>query len=114
MARTMLDGWLSSGAMRSAARASRKAARRLASRDRWLAAVGLRARTPAGDLVTGLGLFAVGVLAGAALGLAFAPRRGTEIRALVGSRLRRRGDGLGDVPADLGAEAAVSPGLGAR
>ena len=59
--------------------------------------LGLERRTPAGDLFTGLGLFAVGVLVGAGLGLMFAPKRGDEMRQLVrggAGEPRPRGPGL--------------------
>ena len=57
-----------------------KAMRRTIDRDALLERLGLERRTPAGDFFTGLGLFSVGVLVGAGLGLMFAPKRGEEMR----------------------------------
>jgi hypothetical protein len=66
--------------------------------DAALAAVGLQPRRSAGDYILPvIGIFGVGVLVGAGLGLMFAPKRGAELRGdigrrvkSVGSRLRRR------------------------
>ncbi len=70
--------------------------------DSALSAIGLERRRTVTDLIMpALGLFGVGVMVGAGLGLMFAPKRGTELRGdvrrgitnvsgKVGSRLRRR------------------------
>ena len=58
-------------------------------RDSILEMLGLSARPSAASRVFGtLGLFGVGVLAGAAVGLLLAPRPGVELRAEVARRLR--------------------------
>jgi hypothetical protein len=70
--------------------------------EKALAALGLQPRRSAADyIVPALGLFGVGVLVGAGLGLLLAPKRGQELRGElrhgftnavrgVGSRIRRR------------------------
>jgi hypothetical protein len=72
--------------------------------DAALAAVGLQPRRTATDyLLPVVGIFGVGLLVGAGLGLMLAPKRGVELRGdigrgvrKVGERLRRRGaDELG-------------------
>lgn len=45
--------------------------------------MGLEARTPGRDFLTGVGLFSVGMLVGAGIGMLFAPRRGEEMRAMM-------------------------------
>ncbi len=85
-----------------------KAVRRaFPDRDELLERLGLERRTPAGDFFTGLGLFAVGVLVGAGLGLMFAPKRGEEMRATLNEAWRNRGRGEPDYRRDLGAESGV-------
>lgn len=64
--------------------------RSMMDREAMLRRLGLEERTPAGDFFTGLGLFSVGVLVGAGLGLLFAPRRGEDMRALVQDAWRNR------------------------
>ncbi len=59
-------------------------------RDAMLKRLGLEERTPTGDFFTGLGLFSVGVLVGAGLGLLFAPRRGEDLRSLMQDAWRNR------------------------
>lgn len=90
-----------------------KAMRRMVDRvdrDTILRQLGLEQRTPGSDFLTGLGLFSVGVLVGAGLGLLFAPRRGEDVRAMVTDRWRSRGAAkLGDVAHSMGAEAGVPP-----
>ncbi len=88
-----------------------KAMRKTLDRDALLRQVGLEERTPGSDFLTGLGLFSVGVLVGAGLGLLFAPGRGEEPRARVSDAWRGRNAGkLADVARDIGAEAgAPSP-----
>jgi hypothetical protein len=84
--------------------------------DKALAAIGLQPRRSAADyLLPALGLFSVGMLVGAGLGLLLAPKRGRELRGDlrhgfssavrgVGSRIRRRrseaGDGAGMIEQD--------------
>ena len=58
------------------------------SRDDLLCAIGLQTRRgPAGYIFTALGMFGVGMLAGAGLGMLFAPRSGREIRRELGTRV---------------------------
>ena len=42
---------------------------------------------PPGQLLVGVGIFAAGILAGAALAILFAPKPGTELRQEIGSRV---------------------------
>lgn len=53
--------------------------------------LGLEEHTPTSDFFSGLGLFAVGVLVGAGLGLLFAPKPGAEMRSQLTGSLRSRG-----------------------
>jgi hypothetical protein len=88
-----------------------KGMRSAIDRDDILERMGLERRTPTGDFFTGLGLFAVGVLVGAGLGLMFAPKRGEEIRSALNEAWRNRGRREQDFGHDLGVEGAVpSPG----
>lgn len=64
--------------------------RSLLDREAMLRRMGLEERSPTGDFFTGLGLFSVGVLVGAGLGLLFAPRRGEDLRALMQDAWRNR------------------------
>jgi hypothetical protein len=67
--------------------------------DAALSAIGLQPRRTATDyLLPVVGIFGVGLLVGAGLGLMLAPKRGSELRGdigrrvrSVGTRLRRRG-----------------------
>jgi hypothetical protein len=86
-----------------------KAMRDAIGRDELLERLGLERRTPAGDFFTGLGLFAVGVLVGAGLGLIFAPKRGEEMRSALNEAWRNRGRRAQDFQRDLGMESSVSP-----
>jgi hypothetical protein len=86
-----------------------KAMRGWMDRDAILDRLGLEERTPAGDFFTGLGLFSIGVLVGAGLGLMFAPKRGEEMRAALNEAWRNRGRTAQELR-DLGAEAGV-PGM---
>jgi gas vesicle protein len=88
------------------------AMRRAMDRDTLLRRVGLEERTPAGDFFTGLGLFSIGVLVGAGLGLMFAPKRGEEIRAALNERWKNRGKSGQDFERDLGNEAAIPTAQG--
>jgi hypothetical protein len=79
-------------------------------RDNLLRQLGLEQRSPGGDFLTGLGLFSVGVLVGAGLGLLFAPKRGEDVRAMVSDRWRNRNAAkLPDASHPMGAEAGVPP-----
>ncbi len=89
-----------------------KAMRKAMDRDALLRRMGLEQRTPAGDFFTGLGLFSIGVLVGAGLGLMFAPKRGEEIRAALNDRWKNRGRGAPDYERDLGGEAGVPSAQG--
>jgi hypothetical protein len=86
------------------------AMRKMWDRDVVLDRLGLERRTPAGDFFTGLGLFSIGVLVGAGLGLMFAPKRGEEMRSALNeawrNRSARRGPEYGH---ELGAEGGMPP-----
>ncbi len=86
-----------------------KAMREWFDRDAILDRLGLEERTPAGDFFTGLGLFSLGVLVGAGLGLMFAPKRGEEMRAALNEAWRNRAQGAQELAQELGAEAGISP-----
>lgn len=91
-----------------------KAMRRMMDRDLLLHRLGLETRTPRSDFFTGLGLFSVGVLVGAGLGLLFAPKRGDEVRSAMTeawrARQANRAAGTGqEVPSDMGVEGAPAP-----
>ncbi len=88
-----------------------KAMKKAIDRDSLLRQVGLEERTPGSDFLTGLGLFSVGVLVGAGLGLLFAPGRGDETRARVSEALRSRNPNkVADVAQQLGAESGLTSG----
>jgi len=78
------------------------------NRDDVLQRMGLRQRTPTTDFFTGLGLFAVGILVGAGLGILFAPRPGTEMRSQLTDSLRRGARKAEDYSQQLGAETGTS------
>lgn len=59
-------------------------------RDEVLHRLGLEEHTPTSDFLSGLGLFAVGVLVGAGLGVMFAPKPGTEMRTHLTETIRNR------------------------
>lgn len=86
-----------------------KAMKRLLDRETLLRQVGLEERTPGSDVLTGLGLFSVGVLVGAGLGMLFAPRRGEDVRAWVTDQWRSRASKLSEAAQNMGAEAGVPP-----
>jgi hypothetical protein len=86
-----------------------KAMRNAIGRDEVLERLGLERRTPAGDFFTGLGLFAVGMLVGAGLGLMFAPKRGDEMRSALNEAWRNRSRRAQDFQRDLGLEGSASP-----
>lgn len=56
--------------------------------------MGLEEHTPGRDFMSGIGLFSVGVLVGAGLGLLFAPRPGAETRDRLAGSLRGRGEAM--------------------
>ena len=86
-----------------------KAVRNALDRETLLKRMGLEERSPTGDFFTGLGLFAVGVLVGAGLGLMFAPKRGEEMRATLNEAWRNRDRDEQDYQRDLGSETSVPP-----
>lgn len=87
-----------------------KAVRAVMDRDELLKRVGLEERSPTGDFFTGLGLFSIGVLVGAGLGLMFAPKRGEDMRAMMTEAWRSRsGRGAGPDYQAMGAETATIP-----
>jgi hypothetical protein len=86
-----------------------KAMRKYLDREEMLKRVGLQQRSATGDAFTGLGLFAVGVLVGAGLGLMFAPKRGDEMRQLVGEAWKSRGRAAQDFERHMGAETGGLP-----
>ena|SRR5690348_14236319 len=91
--------------------------------DSALSALGLeRQRSSVDFLMPALGLFGVGLIVGAGLGLMLAPKRGVELRGdvrrglnQVGQRLRRRANGVAE-SADLEGEDrdAINAGANAR
>jgi hypothetical protein len=87
-----------------------KTMRRYVDRDAMLRTMGLEQRSPAGDFFTGLGLFSIGVLVGAGLGLMFAPSRGNEMRQRMGEKWKSR-RGQYD-QRDLGLEGGMPPAPG--
>ncbi len=89
-----------------------KTMRSMLDRDTVLDRLGLERQTPAGDFFTGLGLFSVGVLVGAGLGLMFAPKRGEEIRSALNEAWRNRTRRAQDFQRDLGAEGVAPTATG--
>ena len=76
------------------------------SREDLLNSLGLQRKSTAMDWVLpGVGLFAVGIIVGAGLGLLFAPKSGAELRSDLADRLSS-GE---KVPVSV--EESVSPGL---
>ena len=64
-------------------------------RDDVLEAVGLQQRDSAWATAFGsIGIFALGCLVGAGIGLAFAPKAGTEFRNELGEKIRKKADEL--------------------
>jgi hypothetical protein len=74
--------------------------------------LGLAEHTPTADFFTGLGLFAVGLLVGAGLGIMFAPKPGAEMRSQLSESIRHRGGRMTDeMEHRLGMEgSSTSPG----
>ena len=61
------------------------------SADDILSAMGLQTRRTTTDyMLPALGIFGVGVLVGAGIGMLFAPKAGSEIRNQIGTMARRR------------------------
>lgn len=88
----------------------KEAVRAMMDRDMLLRRMGLEERTPTSDFLTGLGLFSVGMLVGAGLGLLFAPRRGEDTRASLQEAWRNRTSGqAGPDYRSMGAETAMPP-----
>lgn len=50
-------------------------------KERWLGKVGLQTYTPTRNVFGGLGIFALGALAGGVVALALAPKAGSELRS---------------------------------
>lgn len=64
-------------------------------RDDMLEAIGLQERSSTwASALGGFGIFALGALIGAGLGLAFAPKAGQEFRSELGEKVRRKADEL--------------------
>lgn len=82
---------------------------RYLERDALLRRMGLEERTPTSDVFTGLGLFAVGVLVGAGLGLMFAPKRGDEMRQMVGEAWKNRGRPGQEFQREMGVDTGMPP-----
>lgn len=65
-------------------------------KDDVLEALGLEERSSAWGTTLGtIGIFALGCLVGAGIGLAFAPKSGEEFRSELGDRMRRKADEMG-------------------
>lgn len=87
-----------------------KSMKGMLDRDDLLKRIGLEERSATGDFFSGLGLFSVGVLVGAGVGLMFAPRRGDEMRQNVKEAWRQRGGrSSGPDYQAMGAETASVP-----
>ena len=64
-------------------------------KDDILGKVGLQERDSAlGTALSTIGIFALGAIVGAGLGLAFAPKSGVEFRNEIGEKVRRRASEL--------------------
>jgi len=65
-------------------------------KDDVLDALGLEERTSPWTTALGtIGIFALGCLVGAGIGLAFAPKSGEEFRSELGERMRKKADEMG-------------------
>jgi hypothetical protein len=65
-------------------------------KDDVLEAIGLEERSSGWATALGtVGIFALGCLVGAGIGLAFAPKSGEEFRSELGDRMRRKADEMG-------------------
>ena len=78
-------------------------------RDDVLHRIGLEEHTPTSDFFTSLGLFAVGVVVGAGVGMMFAPKPGAELRETVGGAIRRRSRQAQEFGEQLGGDASAPP-----
>jgi len=58
--------------------------------------LGLERKTPVGDFFSGLGLFALGMLVGAGLGMLFAPKPGAEMRSRMADTIKSRGQRMAE------------------
>lgn len=77
-------------------------------KDDVLDAVGLEEKSSGvGTFFGTLGVFALGALVGAGLGLAFAPKAGTEFRNELGEKMRKKADELR--PLDVGSTRSHMP-----
>jgi hypothetical protein len=66
-------------------------------KDDVLEAIGLEERSsPWASALGTVGIFALGCLVGASIGLAFAPKSGEEFRSELGERMRRKADEMGE------------------
>jgi len=70
--------------------------------------LGLEEHTPKADFFTGLGVFAVGVLIGAGLGVMFAPKPGAEIRSRLTDTIKQRAGRAEEMPQASGMPGASS------
>ena len=65
-------------------------------KDDVLEAIGLEERSSAWATALGtIGIFALGCLVGAGIGLAFAPKSGEDFRNELGDRMRKKADEIG-------------------
>ncbi|HUJ25573.1 MAG TPA: YtxH domain-containing protein [Myxococcales bacterium] len=66
-------------------------------KDDILEAIGLEERSSAwSSALSTIGIFALGCLVGAGIGLAFAPKSGEEFRNELGERVRRKADEMNE------------------
>ena len=78
-------------------------------KDDVLEALGLEERSsPWGTAFGTIGIFALGCLVGAGIGLAFAPKTGEEFRSELGEKMRRKADEL-NVGNEFGANRSQMP-----
>jgi len=79
-------------------------------RDDMLEAVGLQERNSAWSTAFGsIGIFALGCLVGAGIGLAFAPKAGQEFRNEIGEKVRRKANELKPVVDDYSGNRSQMP-----
>jgi hypothetical protein len=79
-------------------------------REDLLRRIGLEEHGPAGDFLGGLGLFALGMLVGAGLGILFAPKPGAEMRSRISETVRSRGGrAVEEMGQHLGMESSPPP-----
>ncbi len=80
-------------------------------RDDLLHRLGLEEHTPTSDFLGGLGLFALGLLVGAGLGIMFAPKPGSEMRNQLSETIRSRGGrAMDEMGNQLGMESSSPSG----